>query len=83
MFRYIFFHVYEILAVIAVLLIIGVLIFATRHRLKQDALEKEQDGEPKPRPRQSEVRDVGLVSAGMANTYDTGKNRRSKQDKSE
>ncbi|SLN23587.1 hypothetical protein ROA7450_00943 [Roseovarius albus] len=81
MFRYIFFNVYEILAVIAVLLIIGVLIFATRHRMKQDALEQQQDAKTKARPRQSEVRDVGLVSAGMANTYETNSNRRTKRKK--
>ena len=71
MFRFIFFHTYEILAVMAVLLIIGVLVLATRHRAKQDALEQSQGTKTKPRPSQAEMRDVGLVSAGMADTYDT------------
>ncbi len=81
MFRFIFFHTYEIFAVIACVLIVGVLIFATRYRLKQDAAEKAQEQTTPENPKQDqlsqvEMREVGLVSAGMAPTYETDKKQR-------
>ncbi|WP_120502024.1 hypothetical protein [Roseovarius sp. EL26] len=78
MFRYIFFHVYEIFAILACILIVGVLIFATRHRLKQGAAEQAQETMPPKGPSQVEMREVGLVSSGMAQTYETRKDHKPK-----
>ena len=75
MFRFIFFHMYEIFVVAACLLIVGVLIFAFMHRAKQNAAERaerepsQEETAPKAADHMA-IREVGLVSAGMAQTHE-------------
>ena len=71
MFTFIFFHVFEIFVVTTSLAVVGVLIFAIRHRAKLDAAEKAGGHHNVTVAEQMETRDVGLVSAGMAQTYKT------------
>ena len=71
MFKFIFFNVFEIFVVTACILIVGVLVFATRYRLKQDVAERENEGTAKKTSDQKEKRELGVASSDMAQVFES------------
>ena len=65
MFNFIFFNVFEIFVVITIIAVVGVLIFAMRYRMKHDQINSDE----MTLNTQTEAREVGLMSAGIAQSY--------------
>ncbi len=71
MFQFIFFHVFEIFVVSASVAIIAVLVFAIRYRMKENENEQTSFADEAGTREMMKVREVGMASAGIAQTYTT------------
>ena len=75
MFNFIFFNVFEIFVVAAAISVVGVLFFALRHRLREDAKERSDTVNNRVIKDQMAVRDAGMVSSGTLQTHKTDQTR--------